>query len=374
MSQKLNVSYSINLELGLSGSFLCFLEYVVNGKSSLEDKHDWGDQITEDKCAYACNAEEYNIIIKKTSDALSENASVRMLVTAVYRLAEELLSGKTDLLIEFQKSFEVYAVVSAPRHGGTYLVKSLLNGFGYRYEDYPAWFIHDGIPDTRPQYYSSTPAGVLSFSQHTVMQMAEWMVMAAFFGNNMQATEGRILLPKKFCKAVYAGSFVNEVLGHSAHYIVGIRHPVAAAISLYEKSGCFPADGLFPDQPRSIIELWIYRSLIHMGFSDHEVHRMPYFIAYLNYWQDYHQKLAISGLISRSSNLEVMPYGKISYEEFSKNCGTQQSNFPEIFYVCRKIERHPDWCELANPVISQMAALWKSRGLHFPLDEVMEGW
>ncbi len=374
MNQKLDMSYAINLEFRLSGSFLCFLEYVVNGVSSLDDKHDWGDQITEAQRSHIYRAEEYNALITKTVNDLCENTSAHMLVTAVYRLAEELLSGKTDLLIDFQKTFQVYAVVSAPRHGGTYLVKSLLNGLGYRYEDYPAWFVHDGIPDTRPQYYSPTSAGVVSFSQHTVMQMAEWMVMAAYFGNNMQATEGRILLPKKFCKAVYAGSFVNEVLGPSAHYIVSIRHPVAAAISLYEQSGCLPADALFPRQPRSIIELWIYRSLIHLGFSDAEIYEMPYFLAYLYYWQDYHQKMAISGLVSRSSNLKVIPYGKVSFEAFSKTCAAQQSKLTEIFYISRKIERHPDWCVLAEPVIFAVAALWKSRGLHFPLDALLEGW
>ncbi|WP_372606871.1 hypothetical protein [Acidithiobacillus thiooxidans] len=366
--------YAFNLEFGLSSSFICFLEYAVNGVSSLDDKHDWGDQITEERRGERHSHEEFNALIAIKINKLCENSSAQMLVKSVYRLAEELLSGKTDLLMDFHKTFKVYAVVSAPRHGGTYMIKSLLNGFGYRHEDYPAWFIHDGIPDTRPQYYSPTSAGVLSFSQHTVMQMAEWMVMAAFFGNNMKATDGRFMLPKKFCKAVYAGSFFKDILGPSAHYIVGVRHPVAAAISLYEQSGCLPTGAMFPHRPRSIIELWIYRSLIHMGFSDTEIYGMPYFIAYLHYWSDYHQKLVMSGLISRSSNLQIIPYKKNSYEEFAINCGTRQFTNPESFFVTRKLDRHPDWSELAYPVITLIAALWNSRGLCFPVDEVMEGW
>lgn len=97
------------------------------------------------------------------------------------------------------------------------------------------------------------------------------------------------------------------MFGPDAEYIVTLRHPLAACISTYEKSGGLAPNGLF--QTRSNIEEWAQRDIVTGGTAPERVAAMDYFEAYARYWTFYHQQLAISGL-AWEQLWTIAPYGK----------------------------------------------------------------
>src|SRR5699024_4289739 len=96
----------------------------------------------------------------------------------------------------------------------------------------------------------------------------------------------RWLVPKKMHMLVHWAESMKMLLGQNrADYLVTIRHPLPTCISVYEKSGGLPDNGLFPAvQPRSAIEHWILRDLMHLGHSHDELKAMDYFDAVRISW------------------------------------------------------------------------------------------
>ena len=47
---------------------------------------------------------------------------------------------------------------------------------------------------------------------------------------------------------------------------------------------------------------------------------------------------------------------------------------PEEFKVFDKRDRHPEWFDIAAPVIRRVTEVWERVGLVFPESEVMEAW
>src|SRR5690606_26151326 len=84
-----------------------------------------------------------------------------------------------------------------------------------------------------------------------------------------------------------------------------VRHPVASAISTYEKSGGLPENGKFA--VRGNIEEWVRRDLAYTGVDPAAILQMDYFDAYLRYWEQYHYYVATTGL-SANRNITVVPY------------------------------------------------------------------
>lgn len=76
----------------------------------------------------------------------------------------------------------------------------------------------------------------------------------------------------------YQGSFFREVFGPDADCLITLRHPIAACISTYEKSGGLPADGKFC--VRSKIEDWAKTSIEAMDTRPRDGD--DYFSAYLH--------------------------------------------------------------------------------------------
>ena len=74
--------------------------------------------------------------------------------------------------------------------------------------------------------------------------MAEYLAMVEVFCANSRLFDNFVIVPKKATKAAYQGAFFNTVLGPNTEYVITLRHPVAAAISTYEKSTGLPQDGL----------------------------------------------------------------------------------------------------------------------------------
>jgi hypothetical protein len=354
-------------ELTLSPSFVAFLEYAVRGSTRLDEHPDWATDGAPR--AAAADLETANRQVRETLRECAATPQGRLLIDAAAATFEQLLHGGGDIVAQFQQTFHVWAVVAAPRHGSSYLAKSLIDGFGYARDDFPAWFVHDGTPDMRPEYFS----GGRSWTHYAVMQTAEWMTMARWFAARLPARATPIALPKKFMKAVYAGPFVHDVLGPATTWVIGLRHPAAAAASLYAQAGGLPADARFPLEARSIIELWVQRALRQLGYADAEIAALPYFSAFLLYWEDWHQKLAVSGLVNRASDLRVLAYGRSAYEGFAAALPGAPRAEPLRLHR-HAAARHPDWIAQALPVLERLATLWQQRGLPFPLEALLQAW
>ena len=164
------------------------------------------------------------------------------------------------------------------------------------------------------------------------------------------------------------------MLGEAVEHILTLRHPVAACVSTYDKSGGLPADGRFT--VRSNIEDWCRRDLLYTGCSPEQLAQMDYFDAYLRYWEQYHEYVATTGL-SANRQLRVVAYGRERLQqlagEFHGRYGSRQA--PRPFQVSVKArEKHPDWIERSRPALQRVAALWQRVGIPFPLEQVEECW
>src|SRR5690242_6824645 len=132
--------------------------------------------------------------------------------------------------------------------------------------------------------------------------MAEYLVMVEMFFQSGGHQSGPVSVPKKATKAVYApGLFLDVLRGEC---IVTVRHPVPSCVSTYETAGGLPAHLRFAQ--RNNIEILWARDLLSAGLSEAVITEMDYFDAYLRYWEDYHVRLAMSGLTSG----RVVAYGE----------------------------------------------------------------
>ncbi len=285
-----------------------------------------------------------------------------------YELFTALLTGDEAKLAAFHSRFRFIVVVGCPRHGGTYLTKQLFRAIGMDPDAVPNVIAHDGFPDAAPFHFGDR------YNSHTNMlqQTAEYLAMVEdYFGS--QPAGGKIVVPKKATKAAYQGGFFRTVFGPDAEYIITLRHPLAACISTYEKSGGLAANGLF--QARSNIEEWAQRDLITGGMPAERVLAMDYFEAYARYWTFYHQQLATTGL-AREQKWTVVPYGRERLMGLAQTLAGRlgRSGPAEDFKAARKLDRHLAWVDRADIALDQMCALWRLQGLEFPLEALREGW
>lgn len=285
-----------------------------------------------------------------------------------YELFTALLTGDQAKLAAFHSRFRFIVVVGCPRHGGTYLTKQLFRSIGMDADAVPNIIAHDGFPDATPFHFGDR------YNSHTNMlqQSAEYLAMVEdYFG--AQPASGKIVVPKKATKAVYQGGFFRTLFGPDAEYIITLRHPLAACISTYEKSGGLAANGLF--QARSNIEEWAQRDLITGGTPAGRVAAMDYFEAYARYWTFYHQQLATTGL-AREQKWTVVPYGKARLMGLAQTLAGRlgRSDPVEDFHAKRKLDRHPTWLSRADTALHQIGTQWCQQGLEFPLEALQEGW
>jgi hypothetical protein len=198
-------------------------------------------------------------------------------------------------------------------------------------------------------------------------------MVEAFFRNDRRHS-GKIIVPKKLTKGIYAGGFFHRVLGTAVEHIITLRHPAAACISTYEKSGGLPDGGRFA--VRSNIEDWCRRDLLYTGCSLEQLEQMDYFEAYLRYWEQYHLYIATTGL-SANRDLRVVAYGSERMQQlaglFHRRYDSERE--PGRFEVSAAArERHAEWLVRARPAIERVAAAWGRVDIPFPLDEVLEAW
>lgn len=294
----------------------------------------------------------------------SSTAGMRHLARA-YELFAGLLVGETDAIRQIREQFRFILVVGAPRSGGKYLTKQLFRALGHDPLRVPAVLAHDGFPEAGPWRFDRLGNGWIE----TLHSMAEYLVMVEMFFQSDDRRSGPATVPKKATKAVYAPGLFQDIL--RGECIVTVRHPVPSCVSTYETAGGLPADHRFAQ--RNNIEILWARDLLSAGLSDADIKEMDYFDAYLRYWEDYHVRLAMSGLTSS----RVVAYGEQRFMDEARrmaNLFQAPESAVEQFHVSGRRGLHPDWVARAEPALRRVDELWTRVGLKFPLAEITERW
>lgn len=352
-------------DLPVSPHMIEFLDHTIAGTP--QDSV-WSDQLSE--VLVPAEAEQRAQYAQEVAEKVMKNPLGQKAIYRAYDLLAAISVGNLQKLKGLQERHRFICVIGCPRHGGSYLTTELFRAIGYSPEQVPNVIAHDGFPDIRPFVLEER------FNAYTAatQQMAEYLAMVeVFFAKSFRDRDGYTVVPKKATKAAYQGAFFNGVLGPNTEYIFTLRHPVAACISTYEKSTGMPLDSRF--DARGNIEEWAKRDAMWFGMSEGAVLRSDYFDLYLRYWQHYHYMLALTGLAA-SKKITVVAYGKERLMNLAAKLhgGFGSKAVPGEFKVFDKRSRHPEWNEKATPAIVRVAQVWKSAGLDFPVDEVMEGW
>ncbi len=356
----------------VSSTFALFLELAVFGKSTIPPNLDWGDQVTEKMHGPGASLPDFIKIVRESANRAFSTPLGRDLTLRSFNLFGDLLVGNPATLARIQAQRRHIFVISAPRHGGSYLTKELYRATGIDPTTVPNYLAHDGYPDCTPTWYTSEGPMAVPATRKAMQQTAEWIIMADYYFRDRPAVAGLPTFVKKGTKMVYLGPFFRETFGPHAEWVVIVRHPVPACVSLYEKAGGLPDNGLFPAHPRSVIERWVMESWALDGVSRVEVAKMPYFTAYLHYWQRYHVALATGGLLlGKQQRRTILGYVPESCESFIQGqlarFAVAEDPTPETFHASEKARnRHPDWMREAESTVNDVSRIWQMMGLEFP--------
>jgi hypothetical protein len=342
-----------------------FIDFLHRAIGELPWDATWYDQVSEELVPADADLQKKatGVAGQVLDSPLGQQAIFRS-----YQLLTALITGQPERLRLFHERYKFICVVGCPRHGGTYLTKELYRAIGMDPGEVPNAIAHDGFPDSAPFELREGLNSHTTMTQH----MAEYLAMVEVFFANSRLFNNRVLVPKKATKAAYNGAFFATVLGPETEFIVTLRHPVAACISTYEKSNGLPPDGRF--QVRGNIEEWARRDNILAGEDPRRLMEMEYFDAYLRYWELYHHGLALTGL-ARSRSLTVVAYGRDRLVNLARSLGSRlrAKGEPGQFVVRSDYRgRHPQWEAKAVPAIARVAGVWRTVGMSFPVDEVME--
>jgi hypothetical protein len=348
-------------ELPVSPAFIRFLDGPLSGTG--REPEVWPDQLGEE--LVGGDAVQHELAANAAERVMSCPAG-RESVARAYELLVALLTGDLRPLKEVQSRFHFINVVGIPRTGGTYLTAELYRSIGIPPHTVPHALAHDGFPEAGPFELSPGSNGWIT----TLKTAAEYLTMVELFFSAGTRRNGRIVVPKKLTQLAYAAGFFQQLFGSDMDCILTVRHPVAACISTYEKSGGLPADRAFI--VRSNIEAWCRRDLLQAGCTAERLASLEYFDAYLLYWEQYHLLVATTGL-ARSSPLCILPYGAASMQSLARRyheahgSGLEPANFA-VGAVAHR--RHPDWLERAEPVITRVSTVWRDLGLTFPASDI----
>lgn len=352
-------------ELPISPVFVNFLAQRIRGRPFSGEI--WADQLSE---ALSRRDGDLHRRATEAAEMVMGNATGRELVARAYNLLLALLTGTWAPLDDLLSRFHFVSVIGIPRTGGSYLTAELYRAIGMMPGQVPTALAHDSFPESGP--FQLQP-GVNGWIQ-SLKTMAEYLTMVEIFFSEQPQYCGKIVVPKKLTQSIYSGGFFHRLLGGGMEYVLTVRHPVAACVSTYEKSGGLPLDGRFI--VRSNIEEWCRRDLQYNGCSADQLQSMDYFDAYLRYWEQYHLSLATTGL-SANPNLRVLAFGKSALQSMAQGyherhgSGLRAGEF-QVSQTARR--RHPEWIDRAQPSIERIAAVWKCVGIEFPLEQINECW
>jgi hypothetical protein len=351
-------------ELPVSPVFVDFLARMISGLPF--DPQIWAEQRSETLAPDAIDS-------KRATDAAAivmGNAFGREALTRAYTLLFALLTGDLAPLQALQLRFHFVTVIGIPRTGGSYLTAELYRALGLAPERVPNAIAHDSFPEAGPFFLQPGVNGWVTSLKTT----AEFLAMVEIFFGDKPPRSGKIVVPKKLTKSVYAGGFFDRVFGETTEHVVTVRHPVASCVSTYEKSGGLPLDARFT--VRSNIEEWCRRDLQHTGCGAEQLKRMDYFDAYLRYWEQYHLALAMSGL-SACRDLRIVAFSDSALQSTAQvyhdryDSGLKASAFHVSDHARR---RHPEWIDRAKPAIARVEAAWTLVGMQYPTDEIGRCW
>jgi hypothetical protein len=348
-------------ELPASPAFIRFLDGALSGKDPAPEV--WPDQLSEQ---LAQGKAEEPKLVAEAADRVMRDAVGRECVARAYTLFVALLTGDTDSFATFGSRFHFISVIGVPRTGGSYLTAELYRSLGIDPYQVPGALAHDSFPEAGP---FELARGFNSWTV-TLKTTAEYLAMVEMFFEDRGKHLGKTVVPKKLTQGVYAAGLFGRVFGPESDCVLTIRHPAAACVSTYEKSGGLPEDGRL--RVRSNIERWCRRDLQHAGWDEGQLETMDYFEAYLRYWELYHLLVATAGL-SRPCKLRVVPYGAAHMQSLAQQYHDAHGSpaHPSIFQGSdRAKQRHPDWVEKARPALERVRSAWSAVGLVFPADEI----
>ena len=348
----------------VSAEFIEFLHHDQTGQP-LDAK--WHDQLSE--ALVPSDVEKKREVAQSVAESVLRHPAGQKAIYRSYELFTALLTGLPESLRSIHDRYRFICVVGCPRHGGSYLTKQLFLALGIDPDKVPNALAHDGFPDARPFHLKEQSNSITIMMQNA----AEYLAMVEVLFSNSRLHDHFVVVPKKATKAAYHGAFFSTVLGPATEFVITLRHPVAAAISTYEKSTGLPADGRFI--VRGNIEEWARRDVVSTGEDSEEIFKRDYFDVYLRYWEQYHYHLALSGLFA-SRNCKIVVYGRERMMQLAQTYFTRfgKKSKVEDFKVFDNRKRHLEWDGKAEQAIQRVAGVWKSVGQVFPVDEVMERW
>jgi hypothetical protein len=349
-------------ELPASPAFVTFLAGNLARTESAPEI--WPDQTSEELARM--EATERELAVAAAVERVMNDPVGRQWVTQAYTLLIALLTGDLEQLTTIQSRFHFIGIIGIPRTGGSYLTAELYRSLGMDPHTVPGALAHDSFPEAGPFELTS---GINSWIR-TLKTIAEYLTMVEVFFAGRRPRTGKIVVPKKLTQGIYAAGMFQRVLGPMSEYVLTVRHPVAACVSTYEKSGGLPADGRLA--VRSNIEQWCRRDLEYAGCSAARLASMDYFDAYLRYWEQYHLLVPTSGL-ARAAQLRIVGYGADTMRSLAQHYHDSHGSGlrAAAFHVSDTAKRrHPDWVERARPAIERVGGVWRASGLAFPADEI----
>jgi len=345
-------------ELPASPAYIEFLHATLTG-----DAYYAGSWFRQEEENLASDDERYEGIQAK-ADFLVAHPQGKVWLLWSYRFFKELLTGKLDKLRDLQR-FQFYFVVGIPRTGGTYLAKQLFRAGGIDYRKVQNALAHAGFPHlARLQFQEGG-------NVHTngLLQLAEYLCMVeVFFGRQASLQHGsRIVVPKKFTKAVYSFDLIRELFPDNARYLITVRHPLAMCQSVLDKSGGMPADGRFA--VRSAIERWAMNDWQHWGRTEEQVLAMDYVEVMVGYWKRFYLQVAMTGMPAMPG-ATLVPYGAEpmtrAVEQLYAGFGVDLD--PEVFKVAPRPEFDVAHTAMAEQAMADVATLWAGLGMRFPTE------
>lgn len=348
-------------ELPASPAYIEFLHTTLTGGSYVAGS--WYRQEDE---SLSRNDERYQDIQAK-ADAVVADPQGKAWLLRSYRFFKELLTGNPATLRDLQR-FHFFFIVGIPRTGGTYLAKQLFRACRIDYRGVQNALAHDGFPHlARLQFQEGG-----NVQTNGLLQLAEYLSMVEiFFGRQEGLVHGgRIVVPKKFTKALYSFDLIRELFAGQATYLVTVRHPLAVCQSVLDKSGGMPPDGRFA--VRSAIERWALRDWLHWGRSEEQVLAMDYVEVMVGYWKRFHLQMAMTGMPAMPGAI-VVPYGAEPMtrvvEQLYRGFGVDLD--PEVFKVAPVPSFGEAHVSAAEQAMGEVSALWASLGMRFPQAELV---
>ena len=342
-----------------------FVDFLHRHLENRAHEATWHDQLSEE--LIPAQADEKQKAAVAVADRVLQDPAGQKAILRSYELLTALLTGQPEKLRPFYERYRFICVVGCPRHGGSYLTKQLFRATGMDPERVPNAIAHDGFPDAAPFQFKENYNSLTTMIQN----MAEYLAMVETYFANSRVFDNRIVVPKKATKAAYHGAFFSAALGPDTEYIITLRHPLSMAQSVLDKSGGMPKGGIF--NVRSAIERWALDDWMKWGVAEATVKKMSYLDVFLGYWKRYHYQIAMEAIPTMAAT-HLLPYGGASMtgavKKFYSGFGTSME--PEPFKEAPKPDFGAQENQKGDAVVQQVAAFWKSLGLTFPLDGVLE--